>query len=69
MECINENVIAVTENSVNSSKNTIYGIYNFPSFKQSWYYSDKLYGIEFTPVKEADILKAGTKIQVYGVRA
>ena len=69
MECINENVIAVTENSVKSSKDAIYGIYNFPCFKQSWYYSDKLYGIAFTPVKEADILKTGTNIQVYGVRA
>lgn len=68
MECINENVIAVTESSVRSSKDAIYGIYNFPCFKQSWYYSDKLYGIAFTPVKEADILKTGTKIQVYGVR-
>lgn len=69
MECINENVIAVTESSVKSSKDVIYGIYNFPCFKQSWYCSDKLYGIAFTPVKEADILKTGTKIQVYGVRA
>lgn len=69
MECINENVIAVTESSVKSSRDAIYGIYNFPCFKQSWYCSDKLYGIAFTPVKEADILKTGTKIQVYGVSA
>ena len=69
MECINENVIMVTESSVNTNKNQIYGIYNFPCFKQPWYYSDKLYGIEFTPTNETNLLKTGTKIQVYGMRA
>ena len=69
MECVNENVIMVTESSINKNKNNIYGIYDFPNFKQPWYYSDKLYGIEFVPVNETNILKTGTKIQVYGARA
>ena len=69
MECINGNVILITECSVKASKDSEVGIYNYSAFKQSWYYADKLFGINFKTIEETNQLKKGTKIQVYGVKA
>ena len=69
MECVNGNVVLITECSVKTSLDSEVGIYNYPAFKKSWYYADKLFGINFKTARETDQLKKGTKIQVYGVKA